>query len=88
MAFHDPDTGLAGKYVKPEHVSAEEVAGYWDVLEPSDWLVLYQHSNRDKNWLSNKEKEFSALIGATVGVEVFHATSGAKDVAFICARKQ
>lgn len=88
ILFLDPDTGLAGKNVKPEHVTAEEVARYWDVLEFSDWLVLYQHSNREKNWLSNKEKAFSASIGAAVGMEVFRATSGAKDVAFICARKQ
>jgi hypothetical protein len=88
VVFLDPDTGIAEKCAKPEHVSSKEVSDIWKALEPSDWLVLYQHSHHHKDWLSIKRDEFiRAIASRPEHVEVFRAIKGAKDVAFLCAQK-
>jgi len=84
--FLDPDTGIAERNAKPEHVTSAEVSSIWNALAPSHWLILYQHSNRHKEWLSNKRDEFSRAIGSRT-IETFRARTGARDVAFLCAVK-
>jgi len=84
--FLDPDTGIAEWNAKPEHVTSTEVSSIWNALAPSHWLILYQHSNRHKEWLPNKRDEFARAIGSRA-IETFRAGTGARDVAFLCAVK-
>ncbi len=89
VVFLDPDTGIAERNAKPEHVTSTEVSSIWNALAPSHWLVLYQHSNRHKEWLPNKRDEFAKAIGVRNKIETFRASArtGARDVAFLCAVK-
>lgn len=84
--FLDPDTGIAERHAKPEHVTSAEVSSIWNALAPSHWLILYQHSNRHKEWLPKKRDEFARAIGSRT-IETFRARTGARDVAFLCAIK-
>jgi len=87
LLFLDPDTGIAEQNAKPEHVTPAEVRDIWTSMKPADLLVLYQHSNRHKEWLPKKRTEFEKAI-KTPHTETFRAKSGAKDAAFFCASKQ
>lgn len=81
----DPDTGLSAN-PRSEHVSPSEVTGFWRELLPGDWLVLYQHANRTKDWRTRRCQELSlALQGAQV--ETFASPNGARDVVFFAAEK-
>jgi len=86
LIFLDPDTGIAERNAKPQHVTPCEVRKIWASLRHEDWLVLYQHSNRHKRWLWRKRSEFKRATGAHP-IETFRAKSGARDVAFFCAQK-
>jgi hypothetical protein len=86
VVFLDPDTGIAERNAKPEHVTPEEVRQIWEPLKPSDWLVLYQHRHRKNNWEEIKRSEFERAIG-TGKIETFRAKNGATDVVFLCAAK-
>jgi len=86
LIFLDPDTGIAERNAKPQHVTPKEVGEIWASLKRKDWLVLYQHSNRDKRWLVKKRSEFKRATGEN-RIETFRAKSGARDVAFFCVQK-
>lgn len=86
LVFLDPDTGIAERNTKPEHVTPAEVRQIWDALKPSDWLVLYQHRFRDKQWAEIKRSEFERAIG-TGKIETFRAEKKITDVVFLCAAK-
>ena len=85
--FLDQDTGIAERNVRPKHVTPAEVRDIWGSLNRSDWLVLYQHSNRRTEWLSTKRAEFARAIDIA-HVETFRARNGARDVAFFCAVRE
>ena len=87
LVFLDPDTGIAERNARPEHVTPEEVHQIWYTLKPSDWLVLYQHRHRKKNWEEIKRSEFERAIGTKM-IETFRAKNGATDVVFFCAPKE
>jgi hypothetical protein len=59
----------------------------WTSLKPADLRVLYQHSNRHKEWQLKKRTEFEKAI-ETPHTETFRAKDGARDVAFFYASKQ
>ena len=84
--FLDPDTGLAEKPASAKHVTSDEVAAIWSVLEPADWLVLYQHAAREKDWLNSRRASFAGACGGA-RVVTFRATSVPRDVAFFAARR-
>ena len=86
IIFLDPDTGIAERNAKPEHVTSDEVQRIWFALRPLDLLVLYQHSHRDKQWVQKKRAEFGRAIG-TMQIMTFRAKSGPTDVAFFCAER-
>ena len=82
----DPDTGIKERLATSKHVKDTEVSEFWSVLQPSDWLVLYQHAARQCNWLASRRAVFAnALAGAPV--HTFRALSGARDVAFFAAMR-
>jgi hypothetical protein len=79
----DPDTGLSRGVARAAHVAPGEVRNIWDALKPGDWLVLYQHALRKKNWRSVKRGEFAAACG-DAHVDIFTAR-WAKDVVLLAA---
>jgi hypothetical protein len=87
LAFLDPDTGIAERNAKPEHVTPKEVRNIWDALKPDDWLVLYQHRYRKTNWEKIKLAEFQRAIG-TEKIETFREKDRVTDVVFFCVAKE
>ena len=57
--FLDPDTGLAPNRAGTEHVKPDEVLLIWESLKEGDFLVLYQHSFRSKNWVNIRKKQLA-----------------------------
>lgn len=72
VVFLDPDTGIAERNARPEHVTSTEVSKIWRALDSSHWLVLYQHSNRHKDWVTNKRNEFTRAIDSS-DIKTFRA---------------
>jgi hypothetical protein len=87
LLFVDPDTGLAPKTANAEHVTREELREYWSSLNAGEWLVLYQHARREKNWAAVVAGELSVICDGAP-VEVAQATQFGKDVAFLCVERQ
>ncbi|MEE9235144.1 MAG: hypothetical protein V3U28_06890, partial [Candidatus Acidoferrales bacterium] len=50
LVFLDPDTGIAPQRPGPKHVLRKEIREIFGAIKPDDWLVLYQHARRHKNW--------------------------------------
>ena len=63
VAFLDPDTGIAPKKAKPEHVTEKDMKDIWAVLSNSDLLVVYQHADRTKTWLIDRKEKISLVLG-------------------------
>jgi len=82
----DPDTGVAPTFPRANHVTSEEIATVWKALEPSDWLVLYQHASRTKNWVGQAKRKFANACGVK-GIETLRGVDFATDVAFLAAHK-
>lgn len=59
IVFLDPDTGLAPNKAGTEHVKPNEVLLIWESLKEGDFLVLYQHSFRSKNWVNIRKKQLA-----------------------------
>jgi hypothetical protein len=80
----DPDTGILENPKSPKHVTPKEVSAIWNALRPKDWLVLYQHASRDRNW---REVRCNTFTVACPGAQViqFRSGNGARDVAFFAA---
>jgi len=60
IVFLDPDTGIALKKAKPEHVSIKDIEKIWKLLTNGDIIALYQHSDRTKDWLSTRKELMSS----------------------------
>jgi hypothetical protein len=82
----DPDTGIAERLASSKHVKDTEVWEFWSALQPSDWLVLYQHAARQPDWLESRRAAFANALGAPK-VLTFRAVNGARDVVFFAARR-
>lgn len=82
----DPDTGIEPRRAKREHVKEEEVRKFWETLNPGDWMVLYQHSNRKAKWQEDAKSKFQHACG-DVYVETFKAEGITKSVVFFAAQK-
>ena len=81
----DPDIGIEPEKATPEHATVEDVKAVWNVLNARDWLVLYQHKWRQKDWCEKARSRFSAAC-EDPPVEGFRSRA-APDVVFIAARK-
>jgi hypothetical protein len=62
----DPDTGLAPKAAKLEHVTKKETTATYQALEPGDTLAIYQHKPRKPQWHDAARKAFADSLGAQV----------------------
>ncbi len=82
----DPDTGIEPRTAKPEHVTVKEVKELWGVLSPGDWLVLYQHRYRDRQWKEKTRSKFSSACEIE-DVRIFSGPKVAGDVAWFAAKK-
>jgi len=88
IVFLDPDNGLAPRHANGRHVTASEVRQFWDVLQPADWLALYQHRRRSVRWQLGTRGEFAQTCGMpATTVETFECREIAHDVAFFALRK-
>lgn len=83
----DPDTGLAReRRATAKHATHEDVQAIWRILNPGDWLVLYQHAPRAKEWQEPARDSFRQACGAQA-VVMFTAEQIAVDVALFAAQK-
>jgi len=84
----DPDTGIEPKKAKPEHVTVREIEERWEELSPGDWLALYQHQRRDRQWREETRGRFGDACGTSC-VRVFSGSGAtvAKDVVLLAAKK-
>lgn len=80
----DPDTGLSTNRSSSAHVTPDEVSTIWSALRPKDWLVIYQHASRERDWA---EKRRAAFQDACKGGRVlqFSSPNSARDVVLFAA---
>jgi len=81
----DPDTGIAPAKPSGKHVTTEDIAAVWEVLQSGDWLAVYQHQSRSKTWKHDARDRFAAVCGNDV--ELYSAPKIAADVLFLAKRK-
>ena len=64
IVFLDPDTGIEPQKSDLRHVKKSEIKTIFDAdaLKPGDYLVLYQHSRRTKNWINDTRKSLTSAI--------------------------
>lgn len=82
----DPDTGIAPSNGGGKHSTAEDIQAIWEALRAGDWMVVYQHASRTKNWREQAQQKLASICGS-LDVEVFAAPKIASDVAFLAAEK-
>jgi len=82
----DPDTGIEPERATPKHATVEDVKAVWEVLKQGDWLVLYQHARRRKDWREEALSKFRSAC-LTEGREMFSAPGIAPDVIFMAVPK-
>ena len=84
----DPDTGIAPKKAKPEHVTKGNLLSVFEVLRPGDYLACYQHSPRRKFWQTPAHEKFYKAINVdSRQVETFKSQY-ATNVIILAAKKQ
>jgi hypothetical protein len=86
LVLLDPDTGIAPRSHDARHVTRGEVQGVWQALRKRDWLLLYQHARRSKEWVEVTQAEFAACCDGTQA-SVFRSRSTAPDVVLFAAQK-
>lgn len=83
ILFLDPDTGIAPKNGSWSHVLECELTELFTKLRHGDCLVVYQHAQRDKNWINENRKKLAQSIRVReASVQVFRCPELASDVAF------
>lgn len=88
IVFLDPDTGIAPKKAKAEHVTEEDMKDIWAVLLNDDLLVVYQHANRTKTWLSERIKKMSSALAINKDdIKHIYSKAIAPDMAMLWCQK-
>jgi hypothetical protein len=88
LLFLDPDTGLEPQKPNEKHVSLKELQNAWANLHVGDFMVLYQHARREKNWCKNVKDQVSKACGVDVdNVDVAYSEDIGRNVAFFCIEK-
>ncbi len=79
----DPDTGVAPKTCKPEHVSRREIQTVLKAMKSGDLLVFYQHKRQgdSRQWRDAMKEEFCSAVGGDC-VDVIYCNDIAHDVVF------
>jgi hypothetical protein len=67
-------------------VTPEEVRMIWDVMQPRDWLVLYQHASRETNWIEKRRKLFAEVCRNSRPL-MFRSNKGSRDVVFFAVSR-
>jgi hypothetical protein len=87
VVFVDPDTGIApDKRASLAHISTKHLAQVWDALKPEDWIVVYQHGDRTKDWLTRRMALFSKVTGVRGRTD--RLPEVAKDAAIYSAKRE
>ena len=87
VVFLDPDTGLAPDTYDERHVTGDELKMIWDSLSNRDYLVFFQHSFRDKDWIGKHRSEMTDALGLDVDRIKSWSSDIAKDVVFFFVEK-
>lgn len=87
LLFLDPDTGLEPARAAAEHVSRSELRAYWQALKTGDWIALYQHARREKQWCERVCAELGELCGGA-DVHVAKSSEVGRDVALLFIEKR
>ena len=66
VVFLDSDNGVEIKNSNHKHVRLREIKGVWDSLSLGDYLVIYQHHPRERDFIIIKKKQLSATLGLAV----------------------
>jgi hypothetical protein len=82
----DPDTGIEPEQANGKHVTVKEIKDIWRVLKTGDWLVLYQHALRQKNWRTKQRQRFAQAC-SLAKIRTIQAEQIAHDVVFFAAVK-
>ena len=84
----DPDTGIAPKTYRYEHVTPQEIHTVLQAMKPGDVLVFYQHARLgDGDWLNSTRGEFSQAVGPHVPVDTITCKEIANNVAFFVVKR-
>lgn len=84
----DPDTGLAIRKEKAEHVTTDEIKSIWHSLKKGDVIVLYQHSFRDKHWEKIRQNQLAETCNLRPAmIKKWKARDKPKDVIFFYCEK-
>ncbi|MGO9620467.1 MAG: hypothetical protein ACLPT6_03585 [Desulfobaccales bacterium] len=86
IVFLDPDTGIAPKKAKSEHVTEKDIREIWAALSNGDLLVVYQHSDRTKKWIPDRKKKMKVACGDG-DIGTITGTGIASDVAMLWCLK-
>ena len=63
LVFLDPDAGLEPGRLSGRHVALADVRRVWNFLAPGEWLAVYQHASRDRQWRERAHAAFSTACG-------------------------
>ena len=89
IIFLDPDTGIALRNAKTEHVEAQEITSIWQSLKRGDFLVLYQHRFRDTHWKNIRKAQLAKACNIEIKkVKEWEAPELAPDVVFFYCEKK
>jgi len=87
LVFLDPDTGIAPQRWNETHATTDEIQRVLQQLARGDWLVLYQHARREKDWDKRALDQFSDAVGvAKENIETFRAPKARGDKRSALAR--
>jgi len=90
IVFLDPDTGLAPRNPRLEHVLPSELSLIWGKMRQGDVLVFYQHqtNKNGKPWIEPKRVEFECALGLPRGrSKIAKGPTIARDVVFFFCKK-
>lgn len=89
VVFLDPDTGLAPSLrATAEHVRSDELSQIYSELKPEDWLVLYQHRPRKREWVEHCRRRFAEALDVNVqSVKTFFSFELASDVVLFATQR-
>jgi hypothetical protein len=91
LVFLDPDTGLAPKKPRLDHVLDSELSQIWGQMRNGDVLVFYQHQTNKagRPWVGAKREQFEdALCLPRGGAKLARGPKIAPDVAFFYCVKE
>ena len=83
--FLDPDTGIAPKKARKEHVSFSEIAAL--LSKSSRMLLIYQHGSRNKDGFRKKLEQLREADGLR-GCHMFAYDSGAVSIVVISRNRE